>query len=410
MPHTLDTRLSLAMVYERTFPCIQLFAFSADFARAYKPGPLLRRQGDAPAAILVPPGGIPAMSQLRTHPFGSRRSPANGGRAAAFVRFALDRLFGILLSTYVDDCFKLEPQASVGPAYRAVNECAMLLGSGIDGPKAQSPRTDIGLVGASVSFRVGKVEDPHPKAKREEIANDMKLILAIGTIGPAEASGYRAKLVFFQTSMCGRAGRALLQPFTERQYASMATTRSKLSPPLRGVIPWWVAMIDSPVCRHVCNEYRMPAVVYTDASGAGPLGAVGILDGRRRSAHTHCPGWFLRANSGILEIDPSEIQRIDTSMPTSARPASSTAMCQPGRRCRGGPWVLSDGDGEVSSFRLLGRGSMAPPRGLGRRRRLEAEHRGRPIEGFPAGASGIALYEFWYVVTHSRLVHSRREG
>ena len=46
--------------------------------------PLLRIQGDFVSVILQPTSGDPLMAQLRTQPFGSRRSPDDRGRVAAF--------------------------------------------------------------------------------------------------------------------------------------------------------------------------------------------------------------------------------------------------------------------------------------------------------------------------------------
>ena len=177
----------------------------------------------------------------------------------------------------------------------------MLLCLELDDSKAKSPRIDIELIGSSFSFHHGKAEAPLPQANRDELASDLEIILSKGTLGPAEAARYRGELGFFQTLMFGRAGWALIQPFTERQYASTATTRSKLSPPLRDVAPWRIATVGSTVCR--CTEYRRTVVVYTDASGAGRLGFVLLIDGKRWSIHTHCPECLLRPNSGISEIE-----------------------------------------------------------------------------------------------------------
>ena len=107
-PHTVDTCLALAVLYEHICPGILLYAFSVDFAHAYKHVPLLRSQGEFATASLLPEEGDPLMSQLRMQPFGSRRSPANCGVVAAFVRWALERLVGVLLATYVGDCSSLE--------------------------------------------------------------------------------------------------------------------------------------------------------------------------------------------------------------------------------------------------------------------------------------------------------------
>ena len=44
-------------------------------------------------------------------------------------------------------------------------------------------------------------------------------------------------------------------------------------------------------------------MLYTDACGAGHLGAVLFVDGERRDVHTHVPQWFMDAGAGIFELE-----------------------------------------------------------------------------------------------------------
>lgn len=95
----------------------------------------------------------------------------------------------------------------------------------------------------------------------------------------------------------------MLQPFTERQYSARAHACATLSPSLKDVIPWWIARLQVSERRHVSTVKKMPAVIYTDASGAGHISAVVILDGVRHTAHTHAPEWFMRCGASILELE-----------------------------------------------------------------------------------------------------------
>ena len=262
VPHTIDTCLSLAVLYEHICPGIQLYAFAVDFAHAYKHVPLLRIQGEFATAILLPPEGEPVMAQLRTQPFGPRRPPANWGRATAFARWSLEKVFGIFLATYVDDCLSIDPIETVHSAYDTITQWAALLGLELDADKGRKPTCEIDLLGARISFRPGRVDaSPPPVPKREELARGLKQLRPSGVLGPAAAAKMRGRLAYFQTLVFGRAGRAQLQPFTERQYSARATAQTVLSPSLKEAIPWWIAMVESSQRRQVSTAKQMPVVL-----------------------------------------------------------------------------------------------------------------------------------------------------
>ena len=103
--------------------------------------------------------------------------------------------------------------------------------------------------------------------------------------------------------MFGRVGRALLQPFSARQYQVSAGARAPLSQDLREVIPWWIAQLSNIRPRIVATKPARPVVVYTDACGAGHLGAILALDGHVSTHHCHAPPWFMRALTGIFELE-----------------------------------------------------------------------------------------------------------
>ena len=245
VPHTIDTCLSHAVLYEHVGPAIQLYAFAVDFAHAYKHVPLLRSQGEFATVILLPPTGGPVMAQLRTQPLGSRRSPANRGRVTAFARWPLGRIFGIFLATYADDCFSLEPIETVRSAYDTITQWNALLGLELDADKWKKPACEIELLGATISLRPGSIDASLPQRKRGELAHDLKQLRSSGVLGPADAAKMRGRLGYFQTLVFGRAGRAQLQPFTERQYAARATAQTVLPPSLKEVTPWWIATTES---------------------------------------------------------------------------------------------------------------------------------------------------------------------
>ena len=171
-------------------------------------------------------------------------------------------------------------------------------------PKKQNPPTrDIELLGAPLSFAPGCATASLPDAKRESLAADLKQLRARGTLGTADAAKVRGRLGYSQSLLFGRAGRVMLQPFTECQYNARADTRSALPPSINEVIPWWVARLNSSECRTVSTVKQMPVLVYTDASGAGHISAIAIVGGVRHTVHTHAPEWFMRCGAGIFELE-----------------------------------------------------------------------------------------------------------
>ena len=113
----------------------------------------------------------------------------------------------------------------------------------------------------------------------------------------------RGKLGFAQTLMFGRTGRALIHPFTARQYEPGARAKAPLSTELKEVIPWWIAQLARTRPRMVSTRARSPVLVYTDACGEGHIGAAIVIDGTRYYHLTHVPAWFLRAKVGIFELE-----------------------------------------------------------------------------------------------------------
>ena len=214
----------------------------------------------------------------------------------------LERLFAISLAAYVDDGFAVEPGTTVWSAFEIVPEIPKLLGLELEDDKAKKPSNDLVLLGAQVAFNPGAVSAGLPSCKRAEMARGLRLLLSKGTLGPAGAAKWRGELGYFQTLLFGRAGRVMLRPFSERQYSARAHAKTPFPHALRDVAPWWVAIVESSGRRRISARKHTPVSIYTDACGAGHLGAVVYLDDQMFVAHTHSPKWIMEADASISGI------------------------------------------------------------------------------------------------------------
>ena len=142
-----------------------------------------------------------------------------------------------------------------------------------------------------------------PERRRGDLINDIRQILLFDQLNPAQAAKLRGRLGFAQSLMFGRVGRALLQPITARQYSRGVGRKHPLTPELREAPEWWVSCLDTAVPRTTMFGAPKPVLCYTDASGAGHIGVVILVNGQVLSARTHLPRRFLALKTGIFEYE-----------------------------------------------------------------------------------------------------------
>ena len=90
---------------------------------------------------------------------------------------------------------------------------------------------------------------------------------------PREAASIAGKLNFGAQQAWGREGRPYMYPLIKRQYG----TSTKLSKTLRGALEGWIRFLKSERRRVIeCRDDMDNAevIIYTDAEGAGGLGAL----------------------------------------------------------------------------------------------------------------------------------------
>ena len=138
----------------------------------------------------------------------------------------------------------------------------------------------------------------HPSA--QEICADLAKALQRRTLTPAEAGKLRGRLGFAQSFMFGKFGRALLAPFTCRQY--MLGNATALDVDLSDVLPWWINAVGASIPRRIQCVAHRPVIAYCDACGEGQLGVSIFLEGRTIISHTHVPAWLQDMSINIKEM------------------------------------------------------------------------------------------------------------
>ena len=110
-PDNLDALLAMAAYFSLIAKEPDLKVFTTDCPRAYKHVGIPVRHSGFATILLAPPEGPLQVATLRTQPFGSARTPADWGRVTRFIQFVRERMFGLKVFVYVDDCFASKWQA-----------------------------------------------------------------------------------------------------------------------------------------------------------------------------------------------------------------------------------------------------------------------------------------------------------
>ena len=300
IPDGLDSILALRSAYQRALGGRRLMACSVDFAHAYKHIPLLASQAELASIVFPNIEGEPLVGRLRTQPFGSSRAPANWARVPEFIKFVLLKLFRAALLVFVDDCFTGEPQETIASSLDSIKVVCKIFGFELEPSKEVTPSQIINLLGARVSISAYEMEVSLPEKKKGELIADLARILQLRKLSPADAGKMRGRLGFAQSFMYVKFGRALLSPFTSRQYSRAHTTA--LDVDLSDVLPWWVKAVGASTPRRISCVADRPVVAYCDACGEGHLGVTMHIGGQCIVSHTHVPAWLQDMSINVKEM------------------------------------------------------------------------------------------------------------
>ena len=301
VPDSLGVFLAAASYYRLIRPGCDLLAASSDFCHAYKTLGIPEDNGLFSTVLLGPPAGPLMVSRLRTQPFGSTRAPANWGRVARLLQWALLTRFGVYLPIYVDDCFLIEPAETAEIAYLRANIFNALCGFRLG--KFNRPQPSLLLLGAQVTICPDFVSAALPLKRRGDLVEEVQRVLAADALTPGQAAKLRGRLGFAQSLMFGKYGRALLQPLTNRQYSRAVRGEHTSNQELREVLPWWAAVLRNAAGRRTWFRGPKPVVVYVDAAGCGHIGDVVYVDDERHVFSSHIPEWMEAGQCDIYDME-----------------------------------------------------------------------------------------------------------
>lgn len=172
---------------------------------------------------------------------------------------------------FADDIHGSEPLGKADSSIHTIQEVCALFGFCLDSSKENPPCDRIDLLGAESSILADSIEAVVPGRKRDALVCDLKRVLELGRLSPAQAAKLRDRLGFAQSLMFGRVGRAHLAPLSDRQYTKV---------------------LGMSMPRSVSFSALTPVLLYTDATGIGHLRATLFYKGTEYRANAHLPAWF----------------------------------------------------------------------------------------------------------------------
>ena len=155
------------------------------------------------------------------------------------------------------------------------------------------PCPKLNLLGSSISLAETYAGDALPSRKTKDLSHDLRATLQRDVLAPSQAAKFRGRLGWAQSLHVGRFGRAMLQLPPCRQYSKL-DGRLHLSDDLMDVIQWRLSAIACTTPRRISCANTQTNLVYSDAFGAGHLGAVCIRLGSYETVSAHAPDWFAK--------------------------------------------------------------------------------------------------------------------
>ena len=193
IPENLDVFIAISLYIALVSPGCGLWCANAEFAHAYKHVPILDDQEEFATIILAGPDWKVKAATLRTHPFRSRRAPANWSMVTLFLKWVMANLFGVVIAVYVDDVFIIEPKATISAAFECFKCACEILGFQLYVSKEQAPTETPSLLGADVSILSKWITARLPERKRKDLINELNQTLQNGTLTPAQAAKLRER-------------------------------------------------------------------------------------------------------------------------------------------------------------------------------------------------------------------------
>ena len=218
---------------------------------------------------------------IHSQAFGSLGAVVAWFRTVKMIQALMQNLLGLVLFSYVDDCFWITP------AYNGIEEPGAhwfslvfeylvtdLLGWKLD-PEKSKVGAAITLLGLDVEMGKDASCWSLGNEKAKEWIQEMKGILEANWLAPAAASKLCGKLGFLNAHIFNRLGRCLLRPIIWRQIQTVGSYT--LTSRLRFSLIWFIQVLSLELRKSIPyapRELEDTAILYSDAESTGYVACV----------------------------------------------------------------------------------------------------------------------------------------
>eukprot|EP00438_Fugacium_kawagutii_P021836 Skav226383 [mRNA] locus=scaffold1438:28059:29741:+ [translate_table: standard] len=221
-------------------------------------------------ALKDPNSGRTAFFVMVGHSFGLVSAVYNYNRRSAAINEILVRVFGLIAFNFYDDKYGFEPLKTVESAHKIAQHVHWWLGARFDPKKLQLSRKPTIL---GVTYNLCDFVLEIKKERKQEISDEIDVILETGLLEPGSAGKLKGKLMFGSSQLWGKVGRAFLRVISERQYARFpAKGQFWLDEALkRSLQHWKMLVLEGPPRPIEFGRSKMSdAVIFTDGFTPDP--------------------------------------------------------------------------------------------------------------------------------------------
>ena len=251
--------------------------FKADREAAYKNIPLsLGQASSCNVAMRCQSGGKWYCFLPRAVLFGDASAVLRYNCFSRIVAVSANRICGLPLVNYFDDFGCLVADFSPKPAVKVFTSFCKLLGIRLNRKKTEVGRriTFLDMEGFPPGRDNGmKLSIDLAASKKQKWDKRISEFLAAWSISHKELGSLAGRLSFSQTAICGRFGRALMQPLYRK--ANAPYYQCALSGEDVKVRQWWEGMLLAAPPRTVQRRNTAPGrIIYTDAATSTLISAI----------------------------------------------------------------------------------------------------------------------------------------
>ena len=282
MSSTAGLRAVARRLFRRS-PSGPLRLLKADFKSAYRCAPILGSHLMFARLLLIRPSDRVLFTATQwAMPFGAVGAVYAWDRIGSAVTQILARLFWLPVLRYVDDLFTVVPADLAEDAFRVLHEVVSLLGLTLDPAKSPPASATATILGVTVECIPRALRFSIEASKLAFWLQELEALLVHP--GFRSLTKLVGRLAFGCAAVWGPRPAAFLADFFTALHCGTPLAGSLRARRFSAVTRWWLAFLTQAAGASVL--FRLPpasappAVLYTDAEGAGGLGACLFTAGR----------------------------------------------------------------------------------------------------------------------------------